>query len=1465
MRLYLSPAAAAALGIVLINTPTATTFSVSRGTLFGTTAPNTNYHTHSHHVHHPNNFQRPSSTMYATIEESSTSPKDGKSSTFFTSSTTSSSTVKTTSGQSSSDSSGGAGNYLSSLKSTLSSLPIIGGLSGSGMSSSSYLDKVNHDPPLQFTKSSSSSSSTQMDMSSIENQVEQEINLHKDSFERKAVDDIGLGVNKASVEENAVDLAEGSKSLGEVLKHSSSSSTVATTTSSYTSSSTVSSTYSSPLNPQTPQQQPNKDYSQIELELEQQVNQAVEASVESAVEGNVIDLVMQDRQEEMIVENQVTFPPLSSSSGDVDTVHSRLFTSSETQDQSAKDKIEEVVNQVAEAMVMYEKEAEVESKIESEYMTTSSRSTHFSSVSSVESKSVPPRTVTPPSSGTSFFASTFGGNPNPSPPAATSTTSTSSSNGSYLDSSYQPQPPSSYSSNTVSSSSSTYSQPPPSIHSTPFPPPQQQQQQQPPQLQDNVQTTTTSLYNLSQTQLSNYEQKVESKSSYRTEEMIVEAEVVRNVEKDVEQMAENLVSAAVEQGKNFFSSISQFAKGSKNNFFESSTSAVVDAEKYVRPGANAVTPPPPQAAGEAATQSYQAIPSQSIQPQAPSQPEFQPEPHPQVNQLKTTQDIGSLENKAENDFASLRAKEIAAEAKVMKEVEFSAERLVEMSAVELAEGRKSVDDFADSRGSSSQLFVSSDCLTTFATPAEENVDVKAEIPRVVKPQPVQNYVPPVTNTATSEVVLPSSNIEPVNVPPQPQQESKPFDMRSIEREAEAKVMAEIERTAERMVEEGAAALAEGRDFEFDTSSSFVGSTTSKYFYKQSTTFDEPVITTIVPGTPVPPPPAAIEPQAQEQSTSVPQMTSSTTTSSPTTTSTDPAVAPKLQIPPPDYKTQELKAEREAMGIVESDAENMVEGDANALAEGKKVTDSIASFSGSTSKFFTKPTVSEEVSVVTTVTPPHVANEDVSSASTPTTSQPKPEYKPFTPLPNVQTKEGGYLDALAHSSDSKVNTYQGTGQKGYLDALQSESTQSNSGAGMTSYLDNVGSSKPLSSIKSSAASVASPIQQVTPQVQSSVPVAPPVEYKEFTPLPSVDSSEGNYLNALASSGTSKIPGTGSAQKGYLDALQADNVPRSSGTGMSGYLDNVSSSDPIAFTTVPPHAMQNVQSIPQNPPNQYVPSSNVPKTSVPDISASTHATPSGELNVLPMQAGSQINDAPVQEQEDCEETITFEGNYLAGITTTSVCKLLAGIPTTSVCKLGISSTRSSSRTYVQNSLMASRSSSEPEVRRDTSMNLFKSIRNGMRRTSRLFMSSSDFNEPDKGEVGMGSKSQGSGYIDKMTNDLTSENKDDTISLEGVEFQSEKVSFPSGSNVQKVRTATAMSLEPEMINVAETYASIEQRQRKAEQQAIERRRKFEEERRLKQQIATQNVEQNARESQGFQLAEGKSDTTLQLELIL
>ena len=234
-------------------------------------------------------------------------------------------------------------------------------------------------------------------------------------------------------------------------------------------------------------------------------------------------------------------------------------------------------------------------------------------------------------------------------------------------------------------------------------------------------------------------------------------------------------------------------------------------------------------------------------------------------------------------------------------------------------------------------------------------------------------------------------------------------MKAIEKAAELKVIAEIERAAERMVEEGAAALAEGRSFEFDTASSFAGSSTSKYFFKPSTTFDEPVVTTVVPGLPETPPPAmASAPPAQLEDSKKSEILSSSPQLS--TSSTSNSIPPKPHTPPLDFRAQELAAERKVIDEVEFNAENIVEAGASALAEGKELPLSNASFTGSTSKYFSAPSRSEEVSVVTTVTPtPFASVPNTKTIQSPPTIAPEPrDYQPFSPLPSVESSNSGYL-------------------------------------------------------------------------------------------------------------------------------------------------------------------------------------------------------------------------------------------------------------------------------------------------------------------------------------------------------------------------------------------------------------------------------------------------------------------------
>lgn len=162
-------------------------------------------------------------------------------------------------------------------------------------------------------------------------------------------------------------------------------------------------------------------------------------------------------------------------------------------------------------------------------------------------------------------------------------------------------------------------------------------------------------------------------------------------------------------------------------------------------------------------------------------------------------------------------------------------------------------------------------------------------------------------------------------------------------------------------------------------------------------------------------------------------------------------------------------------------------------------------------FFSKPSITHDEPVVTTVIPglpvsPPSTPPPVSI--TPVTQQAAVEYKPFTPLPEVQTSSGDYLNALSGSASSRTSgaiSGSSSGQSGYLDALQSQNTKPASGMGLRGYLDTVVASK------TTPASTPTPVvAEVQPE-----PVLPPVvkvatqpvpvvktevEYKPYVPLP-----------------------------------------------------------------------------------------------------------------------------------------------------------------------------------------------------------------------------------------------------------------------------------------------------------------------------------------------------------------------------
>jgi hypothetical protein len=84
-----------------------------------------------------------------------------------------------------------------------------------------------------------------------------------------------------------------------------------------------------------------------------------------------------------------------------------------------------------------------------------------------------------------------------------------------------------------------------------------------------------------------------------------------------------------------------------------------------------------------------------------------------------------------------------------------------------------------------------------------------------------------------------------------------------------------------------------------------------------------------------------------------------------------------------------------------------------------------------------------------------ATENVASAKTPlttgTASEPAKTYKPFTPLPKVDSDGDGYLNALSGTGGKAIS---GKGMNGYLNALDSKNTKAVTGSGVGGYLDDI---------------------------------------------------------------------------------------------------------------------------------------------------------------------------------------------------------------------------------------------------------------------------------------------------------------------------------------------------------------------------------------------------------------------------
>ena len=686
-----------------------------------------------------------------------------------------------------------------------------------------------------------------------------------------------------------------------------------------------------------------------------------------------------------------------------------------------------------------------------------------------------------------------------------------------------------------------------------------------------MKTSTQSLFNLSSSQLVSIERQVESEVNYKAEEMTAEASVI----KDVEVSVEKLVSAAVGLGKNVFDLVSQQSNGSSNNYFEQS-STVNEPIVYE------------------VTQPNTSIGASTS---APSDAVLQPAPQLEL----------SHEQKVETDITRYRQDEIAAEARVEREVEISAQKMVELSATLLAEGKKTIDELSVN-DSSSRLFVSS---TTESY----------EEPQKIETAPLSQL----------SVAKPLSEI----------------DLRAIELSVEQKVVKDIERAAERMVEDGAAALAEGKTFE--TTSMFAGSTKSTYFYKPSTSHDA-VVNTAGSGT--------TSSYFSKPTTSYdePVVSTALPVEVPTTTYAEPVASAVL---PTEVFKPKLNAQR--IASIESMIETDVEKKEESAMEAKAVKEAETSIEINTNNMSANQAGASK-------TVPASAK----TATTKQQSRVEPvQYNVFTPLPEVQSKQGSYLDALVGTGSASIS---GSGQSSYLEAIQSQNvkTLSGTGTGQSTYLQSVSSNKPLSLTK-----VESVITTVQPDVKTSeTPEEESTQNKPFSPLPVLSSSDDDYQNALSGTNSGSIGGTGSAPSSYLDALKSQNSITPTGTGPDNYLNSVSKSDPIEFT--PPQQLETYteESINQSQTN----------TEMPTVSETNKEADKTETK-----------------EEDDENTFTVTGSYLEGVRTTSV------------CRLGISTGRSFSRTYVQNSLM-----SATRAKDDSG-----STRNN---DSKLFMSSSGWDSQD-----------------------------------------------------------------------------------------------------------------------------------------
>ncbi len=440
-----------------------------------------------------------------------------------------------------------------------------------------------------------------------------------------------------------------------------------------------------------------------------------------------------------------------------------------------------------------------------------------------------------------------------------------------------------------------------------------------------VQTSTTSLFNLSSAQLSSFEKQGESKTNYQTEGTKPEQMAIL----DVESTAENLVAN----------------DGSSNSYFGSASAKNMPV---------------------AAATSYPTSPNE----------------------------IKSIESKVENDLAKYRAYEIEAERKVERDIELAAERMVEMAAADLAEGKKTINEVSNMNGSSSQLFVSSKTVSSMYFGDSKVIE---------KPAVVEN--PPV----------PSAKVEQTNQSSPKLSKKDDVDLRALELAVEAKVIADIERAAEHIVEQGAASLAEGK--KFDSTTKFVGSTTSTYFSKPSTTDENPAIKSVSP------------------------LTTSTYFSKPTVTQSENA---RNEVTTPRVSSTSSASSLEIYDaeILESYKENEISAEAHVVKEAEasveKMVESKAAAETTTTKTFT-----DEPKIMAKSSGSYL--DALSSTKNASTSG---------------SGQSSYLDALSRTNSASTS---GSGQRGYLDALHSQTTNTKSshGSGPSSYLDSICASKPIS--------------------------------------------------------------------------------------------------------------------------------------------------------------------------------------------------------------------------------------------------------------------------------------------------------------------------------------------------------------------------------------------------------------------